>query len=126
MKRILGRIAGDKISTSLARTKLPTAGMLLWWAVLIHIYTGWRWRRGLLYVEGRGDAWHLGQLSYVLSPKELIQNYQSSIIADIFSSVINRTHNTNFSPTTWEILQQPRSYTWLLLFGASQSRAMPS
>lgn len=79
-----------------------------------------------VYMGGRGDAWHPGQLSNFLSPKGPIQNYQSSIIGELFSFVINRTFRAIFSLTTWENLQRPQSYTWHLLPGASQSRVMPS
>lgn len=83
-------------------------------------------KRSTVVGEWGEDAWHPRQLSYVLSLKELIQNYQSSIMDELFSQVINRTRKGNFSFSTWEKLQGPRSYTWLLLNGATQSGPMPS
>lgn len=83
-------------------------------------------KRSTVGGERGEDAWHPRQLSYVLSLKELIQNYKSSIMEKLFLRVINRTRTGNFSFTTWENLQGPCSYTWLLLNGATQSGLMPS
>lgn len=60
------------------------------------------------------------------APKGPIQRYQSLILGELFSQVINRSHKANFSSTMWENIRRPCSCTGSLLPGASQSGGRPS